>query len=139
MLGPAGRPGILSPLPDCGHRTESTAKSCSASWHLPSLSSAWHCQRCSRRAGRSTNGINKTYESCNEKSAAGPTSPERSHHRCRDDPRAVQSSYRRKHRVNSSALGFLWSCRVTLITPLNVPGVHCPGLFELAVLCPGEG
>lgn len=139
MLGPAGRPGIVSPLPDCGHRFESTAKSCGASWHLPLLSSAWHCQRCPRRVGRSTNGINKTYESCNEKSTAGPTARERGHHRYRDDLKVVEDNYSRHRRVNSSAFGFLWSCRVTLITPLNLPGVHCPGLFILVVLCPGEG
>lgn len=102
MIGPAGRPGIISPLPDCSHGTESTAKSCSGSWHLPLLSSAWRCQQCARRAGRSTNGINKTYESCNEKSAAGPTEPEHGHHRYRDNPKVVQRDYSRNRRVNSS-------------------------------------
>lgn len=73
---PAGRAEIISLLPDCGHHTESAAKSCSASWHPHLLSSVWHCHQCPGRAGHSTDGINKTYESCNEKGAAGPTEPE---------------------------------------------------------------
>ncbi|TNN27858.1 hypothetical protein EYF80_061995 [Liparis tanakae] len=39
-------------------------------WQPPATSSAWHCQP--SRAGRSTDGINKTYEGRNEKRAAGP-------------------------------------------------------------------
>lgn len=52
-----------------GLHTGTSAKSCNASWHPRLLACAWQCHPCPQPGptGHSTDGINKTYESCNEK------------------------------------------------------------------------
>lgn len=71
---PAGRAGIISPLPDCGITLSplpSPLAHAGTRVYCPLF-----CTAASAWAGHATDGINKTYESCNEERAAGPTEPE---------------------------------------------------------------
>lgn len=71
---PAGRAGIISPLPDCGITLSPlpspVAQTGTRVYH------PLFCAAASAQAGHATDGVNKTYESCNEKGAAGPTEPQ---------------------------------------------------------------
>lgn len=98
---PAGRAGIISPLPDCGITLSplpSPVAQAGTRIYCPLF-----CAAASAQAGHATYGINKTYESRNEKRTAGPTEPESTVYRCTGSSKVVQDNYSYSNcRANSS-------------------------------------